>query len=107
MLHSLAKALKVSLYLLLIIAGVTLCVVNRTVVDLTLFPLPYAVSLPLFLLAIIFLVFGIVSGWLIARFKMTQVTRKHKDTQKRLVALENELTAIRTEKLIRNTAIKA
>jgi uncharacterized integral membrane protein len=106
MLSTTAKIFKISFYVLLLVIGITLCVVNRGKVEITLFPLPYAISLPLFLFTIGIFIIGILTGWGISRFKILKISRKQKETQGRLLALENELAATRTEKLLRGTAAK-
>lgn len=96
-----AKTVKFTLYALIVFIGVVFAVSNRNPVDLTFYPLPYILSMPLFLFAIIILVLGLLIGWYIARIGFMGQKRTHKATAKRVAALENEINTLRTEQLIR------
>jgi uncharacterized integral membrane protein len=104
--QSLAKLIKFCVAASLVIAGVTLAVQNRGSIDLNFYPLPYVITMPLFLFAIIMLVTGILLGWVVTHFKTFHIRRAHKAAGKRVAALENELTALRSEQLIRPAALQ-
>ncbi len=97
----LKRTLKVLLYLLLIVTGVVFAVSNRGKVDVTLFPLPYAISLPLFVLAVASAFIGMLVGWFLTRIKMFRIIKAAKDAQEHAMALQGEIAAMRSEKLIR------
>ncbi len=94
------KIIKVFLYSVLIMAGITFSVSNRTKIELTLFPLPYAISVPIFLFGITIFLCGLLLGWTILKFKMVRAVRHDKASVARVVALENELSALRSERRI-------
>ena len=97
----LKRIAKIFLYGLLVLIGVVFSVSNRARSELTLFPLPYAVTVPIFLFAIAVLLLGLLLGWALARLKIARTVRHDKATAARVVALENELKALRSEKRIR------
>lgn len=105
MLNTLAKLIKFCFITILVLAGVTLAVQNRGSIDLSFYPLPYAITMPLFLFAIIMLVTGVLLGWVVTHYKTFHIRRAHKNAGKRVAALENELTAIRSEQLIKPTSL--
>jgi hypothetical protein len=95
------RILKICFYGLIILIGVTFAVSNRGKVDLTFYPMPYALTLPLFLFTIFVFSLGLGLGWLLARLKAGSSRRAHKEASKRVAALENELSTLRTEQMIR------
>lgn len=97
----LRKAPKFFLYLFLVACGVTFSVSNRAVVKVTLFPLPFEISLPLFLLTIAAIAAGMFIGWTIARIRMFKVVKAAKHAGERAIALQHEVEALRHEKLIK------
>ncbi len=101
MLRAMAKIIKICFYGAIIISGVAFCVSNHEMVDLTFYPVPYLLAMPLYLLAIIIFTLGIFMGWSVARFNAGSQRRALKQAGKRIEALENELGAVRTERLIK------
>jgi uncharacterized integral membrane protein len=101
MFRTLRKIFRVFFYLVLIVLGVVFSVGNHASIELTLFPLPYSLSFPVFLFAILVFLLGMTFGWAFARFKFFKIIRHHKKDLARIHALENELTAIRSERLIK------
>ena len=101
----LTKLIKFVFYMLLILIGVIFAVGNRTKISLTFFPFPYTLELPLFLFSIVIFAAGVLLGWMVTRVGGFKRSRAHKDASRRVVALENELGAIRTEQLIRQDAL--
>jgi uncharacterized integral membrane protein len=81
--------------------GVEFSVANHASIELTLFPLPYSLSIPVFLFAILIFVLGMLLGWAMARFKFFKILRHHKKDLSRIHALENEIVAVRSERLIK------
>lgn len=102
----LTKILNIFFSTVIIIIAVTLAVSNRGKVDLSLFPLPYEISMPLFMFAIITFALGITFGWLIAKLSILKYRKISKEANKRAGALENEISALRSEQLIARNAIK-
>ncbi len=101
LLVTLRKTLKICFYSLLVILGVVFCVSNRAKVELTLFPLPYAISIPVFIFVIFTLLAGMLAGWAIARIKTHHIAKDRKIHMARSHALENELAALHSERLIK------
>lgn len=95
------KILRFSLFALLVLIGVTFAVSNRAQVDLTFYPFPYSLSVPMYIVAVTLFVFGLITAWLIIRFAMLKERMGHKRTVKRMQALENEISALRSEQLLR------
>jgi len=94
-----AKILGYTTYAAVILLGVTFAVSNRARVDLTFFPLPYTLSMPVFLLAILLFAAGAFTGWFLAHLGVSKERRQSRQTAKRATALENEIAALRSEKL--------
>lgn len=101
------KIARVTAYALLVLLGVTFAVSNRARVDLTFFPLPYSLSVPMFVVAIVLFAAGALTAWLIIRFTMMKERSLHRKTTKRMQALENEIAALRSEQLARQQATQA
>jgi uncharacterized integral membrane protein len=99
MFRTAAKIIKACFYSAIILIGVTFAVSNRGKVDLTFYPLPYVLSLPLFLFTILIFLLGAVCGWMHAGLKASMHRRAHKKTARRVEALENELGALRSEQI--------
>lgn len=72
-------------------------IVNREFIDISLFPLPYAITLPKFLLAIICFGAGLMVGGMLMSLKMGKVKRHYKRETKRASALENEVKSLHSE----------
>ncbi|HEU5048022.1 MAG TPA: lipopolysaccharide assembly protein LapA domain-containing protein [Rickettsiales bacterium] len=103
MLTVIRKTLKLCLYALIVIVGIVFCVSNRSRLELTLFPLPYGLTLPVFLFAILIFVAGLITGRFIGGMSHFKTRKLHKAANERVSALENEITAVRSEKLLRNS----
>lgn len=84
-------AIAVTLVLLLF------AIVNREFIDISLFPLPYALSLPKFLLAIICFGAGLLVGGIVAGMKHGRAKRTYKQEHKRVAALENEVKSLHSQ----------
>ena len=100
MIRTTANIIRICFYGMVILVGVTFAVSNRGQVDLTFYPVPYILSVPLFLFTILIFVAGLFVGWSIARFNAGGYKRAHKQANKRVAALENELGTLRTERLM-------
>lgn len=105
MIRTTVKILKICFYSAVVLIGVTFAVSNRGKVDLTFYPLPYVLSLPMFLFAILVFSIGVVFGWLLAGLKGSMHRRAHRKVSKRVEALENEITAMRVDQIAPPTAV--
>jgi lipopolysaccharide assembly protein A len=97
LLTKVTRFIKAALTVLIILACVMFAVVNREMVTISLFPLPYSADLPKFLLAILFFTLGIIVGGLMISLKYTRVVRVLKKEHKQVDALKNEVQALREE----------
>ena len=95
------KIVRFLLFALLVIIGVTFAVSNRMLVDLTFFPFPYSLSVPMYIIAITLFAVGALVAWVVIRFATFKERLLHKRTVKRMQALENEISALRSEQLLR------
>ena len=92
-------------YLKLFLAGIiaaafiTFAISNRAAVSLSLFPLPYSIELPLFLLAAASFALGILACGIALQARMFKHSRLYHAEKKRVMALENELEGLRSEQL--------
>lgn len=89
---------------LLILCAMTVSFVlsNDAQVSLSVFPLPYEVTLPLFALAVICLLlglaFGLTLGSLHGMGKIRRLHRESRDSHEKLRAMQQEVTALRLER---------
>lgn len=100
MIRATAKILKVCFYGAVILAGVTFAISNRGKVDLTFYPVPFAITMPLFLFTILVFSLGVLWGWLIGKFNSVGHKWAHKKAARRVATLEGELDALRSEQII-------
>ncbi|HXO91435.1 MAG TPA: lipopolysaccharide assembly protein LapA domain-containing protein [Stellaceae bacterium] len=76
---------------------IAFAVSNRTTVSLGLWPLPFLIDLPLYLLVLLLLLAGFVAGAATAWIAGRRVRRELRRRRRRVVALEGELKAARSE----------
>jgi lipopolysaccharide assembly protein A len=69
---------------------------NHEAVSLSLFPLPYAIELPKFLMAIVCVSLGAIFGAIAMSLKHSRARRRFTVEHKRASALENEIKSMRT-----------
>ena len=72
-------------------------VANRATVSLRLWPLPFLVDLPLYLLAMLLLLAGFVVGAAVAWVGGRRARRELRHRRRRIVVLERELKAARSQ----------
>lgn len=82
---------------LIAVLFITFAIVNRQAVTLSFFPLPYDVSMPQFLFAILCFALGVVVAGMISSVKMAKLRHRFSHEHKRAVALENELQGIKLQ----------
>lgn len=94
--------IRLSVFCLLLAALGCFITSNTAPMELSLFPLPYTVTLPAYALGLIMLCFGLLlgAGSVYLRDTVThwKSRREHKHTQKKIAALEQEVNALRMEK---------
>jgi len=91
------RYLKYSFLLLTSLFFVVFAVSNREPVSLSFFPLPYIVSLPLFLFAMLCVAVGVVIASVALGLRTAKARGLYKVEHRRVMALENELEGIRAE----------
>jgi uncharacterized integral membrane protein len=84
---------------------IILCVSNREIVPLSLFPFPYEIKLPVFLLALMSMAVGVVATSIIFNFKFIKMNSMLKKSQKRLAVVEDENKILRSEQEYTRPAI--
>jgi uncharacterized integral membrane protein len=92
------RSFKAFLVALVTVIFLAFAVSNREVVNLSLFPFPYAADLPVFLLTIASFAFGVIIGGITISFKHAKTRREAKAEHKRIDALENEINALKSER---------
>lgn len=98
MLNALTRSFKAFCVIVVTVLFLTFAVSNREVVNISLFPLPYAADLPVFLLSIICFALGVIIGGIIMSFKFSKSWRQARSEHKRVEALENQISAMRSER---------
>lgn len=96
MLARLRKIIITTVAVIVAVAYLCFSMINREVVALDLAPFPIIVEMRLFLFASVLLVLGIFIGWVTASFECRRRYLVKKETQQRLEALENEVSALRS-----------
>lgn len=95
-------------FLLLLLCGLTVSFVlsNDKVVALQLFPLPYEVLLPLYGLALLTIVLGMICGLSIGGLyntaKLLRLRRELRDKTQRVQAMHEQITALELERTARS-----
>lgn len=97
------KIVRILFYALLVLIGVTFAVSNRAHVDITFYPFPYSLSVPMYIVAVILFGSGAFAAWGIIRVSTFKERMLHKRTIKRMQALENEISALRSEQLMQQS----
>lgn len=73
-------------------------VTNRQDIAVNLFPLPYSLDMPLFLLALLCMALGAAAGGLAMLYSALHHKRQLKDARQRIMALENEIGGMKAER---------
>jgi uncharacterized integral membrane protein len=68
---------------------------NRTAVDLEFWPLPLALSVPLYLVVLLMLLLGLLAGWFMGWAGSWRVRRERRRHAKRIEELERDLGRLR------------
>lgn len=66
-------------------------------VEISFMPVPYSISMPLFLLTIACFALGILAAWLLLSGSIIMARRDSSKAHKHAMALENELKGLRLE----------
>lgn len=88
---------KLLLLLIVTVAFLVFAVVNRELVAVSLFPLPYSAEIPVFILAIACFAAGALYGWLMVGMKLIRNKYMLRSEHNRVMALQNEVQALHAE----------
>lgn len=92
------RFLRFFFFLLIAVLFAGFAIANRDVISLNLFPLPYELRLPQFLLALLCFALGAVIGRLAMGFAPMRMKRLIRLERQRIEALEHELALTRQKK---------
>lgn len=101
------RFIKFLFFITLSAAFAAFAVINRESVALDLFPLPYSLDMPLFLLALICVGFGALAAGVATFYSMLHYKRELRGARRRIMALENEIGGMQAEKSITQVASHA
>lgn len=88
---------KVALVALVAVLFSVFAIVNRDMVSISLFPLPYTADMPKFILVIACFALGLLAGWLAVGMSGARHKRELKAQQRHVAALRNEVSALHAE----------
>ena len=92
------SSLRFLLFLIVAVAFSAFAVVNRSAVEVSLFPLPYSLEMPVFLLTIFSFALGVVIAGVLLGARAARSRRLYHGERKRVMALQNELEGVKAEK---------
>ncbi len=98
MFSKLYRKLKLIAALLITVVFIVFAAVNREFVDISLFPLPYIVEIPKFLMAITCFGAGLLVGGIVMSLKLARMIRMAKKEHQHVMALQNEVTSLHNER---------
>jgi len=81
----------------LILIAISFAVSNREAVDLTLWPLPFSVSMPLVLFGFIMILIGFLAGGCASWFAGQNKRKQARDTRKKASELDKKVQSLETE----------
>lgn len=94
-----ASLFKWLIILLLTLALIVFAVMNRGLLNISLFPLPYEISLPIYLFVLIFFLTGFGMAWLMLSARRAGDGINSRRYKRKIDALENELRGLRMQKV--------
>ena len=97
MFSSLFRLIRLTLLILILLAVIVFTVSNNSDVNLSLFPLPYEISLPTYLFFLLTLLIGYIAGMLSSGIKSYHHKREAKKEHRKVEALEQEVSALRAK----------
>ncbi len=96
MFSSAVRTLKIIFLTAIAVVFVAFAAGNHETISLSLFPLPYAIDLPKFLMAIVCVCVGAIAACVAMSLKHSKARRLFVAEHKRVNALENELKTVRS-----------
>jgi hypothetical protein len=101
------KILARALFLLFLLLGVLIAVSNAERVDLTLWPLPYSVATPLYLLVLTVLLLGVVAGLTLGWWGGRHHRRRARERGSEAARLDREVVRLREALSVNTNAASA
>jgi uncharacterized integral membrane protein len=96
-----ARTIKLIFVALFALAFITFAASNHALVTVSLFPLSYAIDLPLFLLVILCLIVGVLISIVVISSRFARLRHQYVSEKKRALTFETELKALKAK----NTSI--
>ena len=81
----------------LVLIAISFAVSNREAVELTLWPLPFSVSMPLVLFSFIMILIGFLAGGCASWFAGQNKRKQARDTRKKASELDKKVQSLETE----------
>lgn len=92
------RLLKLLFLIIISAAFAAFAVSNRHDAAVNLFPFPYSLDMPIFLLALLCVAAGAAVAWLVMLASYVQRSRELRAARQRIMALENEIGGMKTER---------
>lgn len=92
------KIVRLFLFLIAVVVGVSIGISNRQPVTLGMEPIPYAIEVPLFLVIFGCLIVGIIFGGIFVWWRDGQVRKRARQAETRAGKLERELSSHEEER---------
>lgn len=96
MFSKLLRTLKLWFAIGLTVLLIAFAIVNREFIAISLFPLPYEIELPKFLVAIACFGAGLMVGGILMSLRLSRALRFYRKEHDRSIALENEIKSLHT-----------
>lgn len=93
------KILRLIIVLLLAALALLIAASNTETVSVSLFPLPYELMMPKYLLMLAMLILGVAMGWLTTFSHTLRWRARWREQSRRTDALHNELSTLKLERL--------
>lgn len=90
-------------WLFLALTGLLLaafCVVNRHLLVVSFYPLPYEAELPTYLLILLMFLAGFSASWILSRLRLLSLSHRMHRAEKRSEALQEEITRLKHQPIL-------
>lgn len=91
------RSLKSLALFLIVVVFAMFSMSNRTAVEVSFAPTPYSIEIPLFLLVLGCIAFGLLAAWVMLMSSVMKARRVSSREHKKAMALENELKGVKLE----------
>jgi uncharacterized integral membrane protein len=97
---SVGRFFRIAAFTLFCLAFIAFAVDNREAVEVSFFPFPYHIELPLFIITLFFFFFGSILGYMVSVISKYHLKHRLKKAEDKNAALENQLASVRAESQI-------